>query len=281
MSLHTAAKGRFKKIAIFEDRAPHEEYLLIFLSSCIVITVIAVTYTIISSLNSGLYSFVLFVVIPFLLIAYGICTVGLQVSSFHDIKFTGWLVFLFFIAFFFADFLIGEGMVHDDQFDVIIGVYALMALVLWRIILLALPGAKEATQYGDDPLAHASQDGAQNNDGRRDNNQPNTSSTTIDQLERLDFLRTTARAMTKSRLVATFVLFLVLFVVYLLVSNQEKISAEAKQDGQAMEETKAIGLPSRVTDDFGRTYYGRYGSKYRYVVISRADGIDMAWGLRE
>jgi hypothetical protein len=89
--------------------------------------------------------------------------------------------------------------------------------------------------------------------------------------------------MTKRRLVAIFVLFVVLFVVYLLVSNQEGISAEGaevKQDEQAKEETKAIGLPIKVTDDFGRTYYGRYDTKYRYVVISRADGIDMAWGSR-
>jgi len=84
--------------------------------------------------------------------------------------------------------------------------------------------------------------------------------------------------MTKSRLLAIFVLFVVPFFIYLLVSNQERISAEAKQDEQAKEETKAIGLPIKVTDDFDRAYYGRYDSKYRYVVISRGDGRDMAWG---
>ena len=218
------------KIEVFEGRASRSEYLLVFLSFCIVIVVMAIMYTIVGSLDGGLYSLVLYVMIPFLLLAYGICTVSLQVSSFNDVGFTGWIVFLFFIAFFFADFLVGDGMFHDDQFDVIIGVYALMALVLWRIILLALPGAKGATQYGDDPLPHPSQDGAQYDDGRRVDNRPNTSTTTIDQLQRLDSLRTRARAMTKSRLVAIFVLFLVLFVVYLLVSNQEIIDAEARQD---------------------------------------------------
>jgi uncharacterized membrane protein YhaH (DUF805 family) len=254
MILQNAVKDCSKKSTVFEGRASRYEYLPVFLSCCIVIVVMAIMYTIVSSLDSGRYSLILYIVIPFLLVAYGICTVGLQASSFHDIGFTGWTVFLFFIAFFFADSLIGEGMVHDDQFDVIIGVYALVALVLWRIILLALPGAKGATQYGDDPLAHASQDGAQYYDGRRNNDRPNTSPTTIDQLGRLDSLRTRAGAMTKSRLVAIFVLFAVLFVVYLLASNQERISAEAKHDERAKEETKAIGLP-KVTDDFGRTYY--------------------------
>jgi uncharacterized membrane protein YhaH (DUF805 family) len=230
MILQNAVKDRFEKIAVFEGRASRSGYLPVFLSCWIVLIVMAVMYKIVSALDSGLYSLILFFAIPFLLVAYGICTVSLQVNSFHDIGFTGWAIFLFFIAFFFADFLIGEGMVHDDQFDVIMGVYALTALVLGRIILLALPGAKGATQYGDDPLAHASQDGPQYDDVRRDNNRPNTSMTTIDQLERLDSLRTRARAMTKSRLVAIFVLFVVLFVVYLLVSNQKRISAEAKQD---------------------------------------------------
>jgi len=229
MILQNAVKD-CSKIAVFEGRASRSKYLPVFLSFCIVLAVMTIMYTIVSSLDSGLYSLILYIVIPFLLVAYGICTVSLQVSSFNDIEFTGWIVFLFFIAFFFADFLIGEGMFHDDQFDVIIGVYALMALVLWRIILLALPGAKGATQYGDDPLAHASQDGAQYNDGRRDDNRPNTSTTTIDQLQRLDSLRMRARTMTKSRLVAIFVLLLVLFVAYLLVSNQEIIDAEARQD---------------------------------------------------
>jgi uncharacterized membrane protein YhaH (DUF805 family) len=229
MILQNAVKDCSKKIAVFEGQASRSEYLLVFLSFCIVIVVMSIMYIIVSSLDSGLYSLILYLVIPFLLVAYGICTVSLQVSSFNDIGFTGWSVFLFFIAFFFADFLIGEGTVHDDQFDVIIGVYALMALVLWRIILLSLPGAKGATQYGDDPLAHASQDGVQYNDGGRDNNRPNASTTTIDQLERPDSLRTRARAMTKSRLVAIFVLLVVLFVIYLLVSNQERISAEAEQ----------------------------------------------------
>jgi uncharacterized membrane protein YhaH (DUF805 family) len=168
MILQNAVKDRFKKIAVFEGRASGQEYLLVFLSCWIVLIVMSIMYKIVSSLDSGLYSLILIFVIPFLLVAYGLCTVSLQARSFHDIGFTGWIIFLFFIAFFFADFLIGEGMVHDDQFDVIIGVYALMALVLGRIILLALLGAKGATQYGDDPLAHASQDGAQYNDGRRE-----------------------------------------------------------------------------------------------------------------
>jgi uncharacterized membrane protein YhaH (DUF805 family) len=251
MILQNTVKDCSKTIAVFEGRASRYEYLPVFLSCCIVLVVMAIMYSIVISLDSGLYSLILDLVIPFLLVAYGICTVGLQVSSFHDIGFTSWIIFSFFVVFFFADFLIGKGMVHDDQFDVIIGVYALMALILGRIVLLALPGAKGANQYGDDPLAHASQDGAQYNDGRRDDNQPNTSTTTIDQLERLESLRTRARAMTKSRLVTIFVLFLVLFVVYLLVFNQERTSAEAKQDEQAKEETKAIGLPIKVTDDFG------------------------------
>ena len=229
MILQNAVKDCSKKIAVFEGRSSRSEYFSVFWSFCIALVSMSIMYSIVSSLDSGQYGIILYVVIPFLLVAYGICTVGLQVSSFNDIGFTGWIVFLFFIVFFFADFLIGKGMVHDDQFDVIIGVYALMALVLWRIVLLSLPGAKGANQYGDDPLAHSSQDGVQYNDGGRDDNQPNTSTTTIDQLERLEFLRKRARAMTKSRLVAIFVILVVLFVVYLLVSNQERISAEAEQ----------------------------------------------------
>jgi uncharacterized membrane protein YhaH (DUF805 family) len=257
MILQNAVKDCSKKSTVFEGRASRYEYLPVFLSCCIVIVVMAIMYTIVSSLDSGRYSLILYIVIPFLLVAYGICTIGLHVNGFNEIGFVGWIVFLFFMVFFFADFLIGKGMVHDDQIDVIIGVYALMAFILGRIILLALPGAKGANQYGDDPLAHASQDGVQYNDGGRDNNRPNASTTTIDQLERLDSLRTTARARTKSRLVAISVLFLVLFVVYLLVSNQEGISAEAKQDKQAKEETNAIGLSIKVTDDFDRMYYGK------------------------
>jgi uncharacterized membrane protein YhaH (DUF805 family) len=228
MILQNAGKD-CSKIALFEGRALCYKYLQIFLSSCIVIVVMGIMYAIVRSLESGLYSLILYIAIPLLLVAYGICTVSIQVSNSNDIGFTGWLVILLFSTFLFADLLIGEGTFHDCQFDVIIGVYALMALVLWRIILLALPGAKGATQYGDDPLAHASQDGVQYNDGRRDDNPPNTRTTTIVQLERLDSLRTRARAMTKSRPVAIFVLFMVLFVIYLLVSDQERISVEAKQ----------------------------------------------------
>ena len=226
--LQNAVKECSENIAAFEGRASRFEYLLIFLSFFIVIVVMVIMYTIVSSLNGGLYSLVLFFVIPFLLVTYGICITSLQVGSFNDIGFTGWIVFLLFITFFFADFLIGEGTVHDDQFDVIIGVYALMALVLWRIILLALPSVKGATQYGDDPLAYSY--GAQYNEGRRDSNRLNTSTTTVDPRERLNSLSTMARAMTKSRIVTTTVLLFALFVVYLLVSNQERISAEAKQD---------------------------------------------------
>ena len=252
MTSQSAVKNCFNEIAGIGGLSLHFKYLPVFFSCGIVLLVMLIMYTIVSSLDSGLYNFVLYFIIPFLLVAYGICTVSVQ-GSFHDIGFTSWIVFLFFIVFFCADFFIGKGMFHDDQLDVIIGVYALMALVLGRIILIALPGAKGANQYGKDPLAHA--DGAQYNDGRRDNNQPNTITATIDQLQRLDFLRTSACAMTKSRLVALSVLFLLLFVVYLFASNRESISSEAKEDQQAKEETKAIGLPIKVTGNLGPTYY--------------------------
>ena len=143
-----------RKYAVFTGRAPRAEYWWFYLGTMIVSIPVAILDKAIGETGALSAVYNLAILLPWL---------GVSVRRLHDTDRSGWWLFLFFVPFLVAGFVIGFfaagarlGGSDPNPFNsmgglMIASIIALIIIALVLIIFMILPGTPGSNRYGPDP----------------------------------------------------------------------------------------------------------------------------------